>query len=276
MGKKIGHAILHYEPITDLLYEYMNQNADIWLEKFLLWIEKRDEQAAKEILGELRKIAKILAKSRFSAAMEAKTWEDLAVDAFFNLTARYRGKRREDFLQKGRSNFRGLMAVAVRNLFLNLRSFRKNKPVQMEPLYGPDENMLENAEAAVSEASVERGAFSAQVRQALKSCFETLRNLSEFRWLAIRAWIYYHPGVDWEDAAPPFPGASSAEGAETETQRIISAIRMLAASPANTLGLTPETLEKAAAPLNENSMKSDILRARDFMKKCLSEKGISP
>ncbi len=254
----------------------MNPNADTWLEKFLLWIQKQDEQAAKEILAELRKIAKIFAKSRFSAGMEAKTWQDLAVDAFFNLTERYQGKQREDFLREGRSNFRGLMTVAVRNLFLNLRSFRKNKPAQMEPLFGPEGDLLESADTAVSEAGVEEGAFRAQLQLALKSCFQTLRRLSEFRWLAIRAWIYYHPAVDWDDSAQPFPGAAAAEAAETETKRIISAIRALAANPANTLGLSPETLQKAAAPLNENSLKSDIRRARDFLKKCLGGKGIMP
>ena len=245
---------------------------DKWLETFYSWVDDRDQDAAFQLLGELRTIAANYAKYRFVNGKEAKTWEDIAGDAFLKLTKKYKNHSRESFAQGSASNFHGLMKVTIKNAFLNLRSFQKNKTIftHTEPIEELAEK--ETTDELCYEAKPDEKISNVEFRKTLKNCLQNLRVYNEFRWITIRLWLELHCKMDLEDEIQTGINHLKSENKATETSRIITSLKLFVNNSNGKAKLKKETREKTNGNINENSVKSDIRRAKDFLRKCLETK----
>lgn len=245
----------------------MDHYKDFWLETFFKFVREGDERAAFVILKKLRELARIMALTTFHKSKESDcTWEDIADEALLKLLRAYKDKAPQDMQQQGRSSFFRIMYITVFRLYLKPKaplSEQEPDTLANTPETEPDHEALLNEERRLLHTKIER-------------CMQRLKQRQEFKWFVLTAWMGVKDMLPENHELRAIIKDKSGDTGRTETERIQQLILRINNDFAHLFGLEEKSKNKINRGLNDNTLKADIRRAKDFLKDCLMRSGIFP
>ncbi|MEZ4763922.1 MAG: hypothetical protein R3C26_12300 [Calditrichia bacterium] len=202
-------------------------------------------------------MSKMLWLEQFRNLSTAQTWQDIASDTMICLYETY--KFRLNDLEDS-SKLRGLIYTMLRNRYLQLIQQQKRR----EELTFEGFGQIEDYYFSKSEHTQQKN-FVFLINKYLQK----LRVWDEKRWVIFQIWLRLHyplPNDDFQKKlgdVEQFKICSS-----TETELIAELIRQFITNSPESLGISAKTLTALRGENKLNTIKSDVRRAKYFLRGC--------
>lgn len=232
-------------------------------------LDQEDRRCCKAFLDKLWGIVYYYARKDYQRRFDMRELSDIVSESCSALISTY-GKAGPDRFQAdkpGADPFESAMYKTI------ARTFWRTRKLHSLVISSDAADHLEDPALRTAADIQERQLYLRQAGMALGKCLKQLRQKSEIHWLVFRIWAeqMYHTNLDKAVGLMEF--TKTADATLGETEKIALELERIAGTYAGQLGLSAETIAMATAPRKANTIKSDIRRAKDFLRKCLQSKG---
>ncbi len=205
-------------------------------------------------------MSKMLWLEQFRNLSTAQTWQDIASDTMICLYETYKF-RISDIADS--SKLRGLIYTMLRNRYLQLIQQQKRREELTFEGFGQIESYYFSKSAYAQQKN-----FVFMINKYLQQ----LRAWDEKRWVIFQIWLRLHYPLPNDDFQKKLGDVEQFKlCGSTETALIAELIKQFITHSPESLGISAKTLTALRGRHNMNTIKSDVRRAKCFLRGCVKK-----